>query len=223
MIAIRYMFCTGQSCARPRPVPGLHHLELSCRMARRPQRQPSRLFARAARGRLAKCQHPHAVCTHCNVFLVFAASVIDPFIVPIALDHGVAPLLTPAAVILPLPLGSPGSCPDRAALTPAAVVTFSTLPPSPFAWLAREGGQFLAADGGQGKLGVVEKPPLGPSGNGSRTNSHWPQISRTSPLWRWRRSLTYVHLSFVFHAARGSGPEASEFGPNNRSGRPASR
>ena len=39
------------------------------------------------------------------------------------------------------------SGPDHGvALTPAAVVTFSTLLPSPFACLAREGGQFLAAD-----------------------------------------------------------------------------
>ena len=68
-------------------------------------------------------------------------------------DYGVAPLLTPAAVIIPLLL--------VLALTPAAVVTFSTLPPSPFACLAREGGQFLAAGGGQGKLGMVEIVPLG--------------------------------------------------------------
>ena len=62
-------------------------------------------------------------------------------VVPIGEDHCVVPLLTPAAVILPLPLLL------VLALTPAAVVTFSNLPPSPFAWLARKGGQCLAAAG----------------------------------------------------------------------------
>ena len=85
-------------------------------------------------------------------------------------DYGVAPLLTPAAVIIPLLLVlalTPAAVVTFStlllvlALTPAAVVTFSTLPPSPFAWLAREGGQFLAADVGQGKLGMVESLPLG--------------------------------------------------------------
>ena len=68
-------------------------------------------------------------------------------VVPISEDHGVVPLLTPVAVILPLPLLL------VLALTPAAVVTFSTLPPSPFAW--------LAAGVGEGKLGAVETLPLG--------------------------------------------------------------
>ena len=67
-----------------------------------------------------------------------------------------ASLLTPTAVVIPLLL--------VLALTPMAIVTFSTLPPSPLAWLAR---------------GMVDKLPLGapsggprPSGSGSHTKSN---------------------------------------------------
>ena len=69
-------------------------------------------------------------------------------------DHGVVPrhllllLLTPMAVImsLPLVLAAIISLPLVLVLTPAAVATFSNLLPSPFAWLACEGGQSLAAN-----------------------------------------------------------------------------